>query len=365
MPNKRRERISDSNLLFLIAVCIFVFLYVLAITVFGGGFRTFQQFFNLFNDNASLIILACGLSIVMVAGGIDISVGGVVALVTMACATFLNGANGSLPVSMLIAVGIGLAFGIGQGFLVAYLDIQPFIITLAGMFLAKGIATVINVVPQRVVHAGFVSLASAKLEIGFLGRYAPNGSIIPLSLGLVVAISLLVVVTVAVLLKWSKFGRNLYAVGGNKQSALTLGINVRRTKFYSYVACGLLAGIAGFVHLMINGSGSAVSATTFEMKAIASSIIGGTMLTGGVGNIIGSPIGVMTLVTIDSIVVATGLTLKYPFLQTISTGAMLFLAILLQSIVLALRSKGGVKLAFPPWLLRKEKEPDDTQQLKQ
>src|SRR5690606_7353829 len=107
-------------------------------------------------------------------------------------------------------------------------------------------------------------------------------------------------------MKWSRFGRNLYAVGGNAQSALMLGINVKKTKFFSYVLCGLLSGIAGFVFIMITGAGNVGNAFGFEMKAIASSIIGGTMLTGGVGNILGSPIGALTLLTINELIRAGG-----------------------------------------------------------
>lgn len=343
---KRKGGLSDSNLLFLIATCTFVFLYIFAIVAFGGGFRTFQQFFDLFNNNAALIILACGLSIVMVGGGIDISVGGVTAMITMACAVFLDSSIGNIWTSAGIALGIGLAFGLIQGFLIAYLNIQPFIITLAGMFFARGMVSVISTAPHRIVQEEFVKLLNTKLEIEFLGRYAPNGTFIPLKIGIGVIIALIVVIAVVVILKWTRFGRNLYAVGGNNQSALMLGINVKRTKFFSYVICGLLAGTAGFVYLLNTGSGNVSNASGFEMKAIASSIIGGTMLTGGVGNIIGSPVGVMTLMTIDSIVVASGLTQNRPYMQTITTGVVLCLAILLQSVVLARQNKGDFKRAL-------------------
>jgi len=340
-PLKRKEFLTDSNLLFLIAVCIFVFLYSFAMVAFGGGFLTFQQFFDLFNNNSALIILACGLSIVMVGGGIDISVGGVVAMITMACAAYLENSGGSVIGSLAMALGIGLAFGLVQGFLVSYLNIQPFIITLAGMFFARGMVTVISGEPVRVVQEGFSVLADTKLTIEFLGRYAPNGNFIPLKIGLGVIAALVVVAVIAVVLKWTRFGRNLYAVGGNKQSALMLGINVRRTKFYSHVICGLLAGIAGFVYLLNTSSGNVSNASGFEMKAIAASIIGGTMLTGGVGNVVGSPFGVMTLMTIDSLVVVSGLTQNRPYMQTITTGSMLCFAILLQSVVLARRKRGA------------------------
>lgn len=151
-----------------------------------------------------------------------------------------------------------------------------------------------------------------------------------------------------VILKWTRFGRNLYAVGGGSQSALMLGINVKRTKFYSYLLCGLLSGIGGYVYLLHTGAGNASNATAAEMQAIASSIIGGTLLTGGVGNIIGTLFGVLSLKTINNIVIASGL--REPYWQSITTGLMLCFFILLQSVVLSLRDRGGFRLKLPEWM---------------
>jgi len=351
MALKQRAPLTDSNLLFVIAVCIFVILYAYAVIFLGGSFQRVQGFADLFNNNAALIILTCGLSIVMVGGGIDISVGGVIAMVTAACAVYLDSGGGNVTMSVFIALGIGLAFGLVQGFLVAYLDIQPFIITLAGMFFARGMATIITKYSHAVKLESFLALKDKKIEIEALGYTAKSGYLIPVTIDIGVIVALVVVIAVAFVLKWTRFGRNLYAVGGNSQSALTLGINVRRTKFFSYLICGLLAGIGGFVFLLKTGSGYAQHAMYFEMKAIASSIIGGTLLTGGVGNIIGSPIGVLALMTIDTIVRASGITTGgREYLQDITTGAMLFIALILQSVVLSRRSKGNFKLILPKWL---------------
>ena len=128
---KKLKNMSDSNLLLLITIVVFVLMYAGAIIFQGKGFLKPQTFFNILNANAALIILSCGLSLVMITGGIDISVGGMTALVSMCCAVYLDFKGGNVGVSMLIALCIGLAFGIVQGFLVAYLDIQPFIVTLA------------------------------------------------------------------------------------------------------------------------------------------------------------------------------------------------------------------------------------------
>jgi len=157
-------------------------------------------------------------------------------------------------------------------------------------------------------------------------------------------------------LKWTRFGRNLYAIGGNSQSARMLGINVKRTRFFSYLLCGLLSGIGGYVYLLHTGAGNVSNASASEMQAIASSIIGGTLLTGGVGNIIGTLFGVLSLKTISNIVIASGL--REPYWQSITTGLMLCFFILLQSVVLTLREKSGSQQRLPKWKKRKRIEPD-------
>ena len=344
-------QLTDSNLLLLIAVSIFIVLYGAAMVFLGGSFTRFQGLFDLFNNNASLLILACALSIVMVGGGIDISVGGVVALVTAACAVYLDSGSGNILGSIGIALGIGLTFGLVQGFLVAYMNVQPFIITLAGMFFARGMATVITKNSHTVTLESFVQLRNIRLEIDFLGYVARSGNLIPATIDIGVFIALFLVVIIAVVLKWTRFGRSLYAVGGNNQSALMLGINVKRTRFYSHVVCGFLAGIAGFVFLLKAGSGYSQHAMIFEMRAIAASIIGGTMLTGGVGNIVGSPIGVLVLMTIETIVRGSGITAGGRiWLQDVTTGIILFLALILQSVILSHRGSGLFKKKISKWL---------------
>ena len=341
LRGRRREPLTDTQLLLTITICIFAGMYILSMAVWGGGFLRAQQLFDIFNTNAYLIIISCGLTIVMVAGGIDISVGGITALVVMVCVVHLDQRGGSILSTLLISLGIGLAFGLVQGYLISYLEIQPFIVTLAGMFFARGMITVVSVDPLTVKNPVFLALKDARIEIPFLGYTAKNGALIPGRLEIGVIVALAVVVLAFILLKWTKFGRNLYAVGGNSQSALMLGINVKRTRFASYVLCGLLSGISGFIFLTHTGAGNATNATAAEMSAIASSIIGGTLLTGGVGNVIGTLFGTLTLATIKAIVLASGL--RDPWWQSITTGGMLCLFILLQSIVLANRNKSGYK----------------------
>ena len=337
---KRREPLTDTQLLLTITICIFVAMYALAMIFLGGGFLRFQQVFDMLNNNAALIIVACGLTIVMIGGGIDISVGGVTALVVMSCIVHMNN-GGSIFTAALLAIGIGLCFGVAQGFLISYLEIQPFIITLAGMFFARGMTTIVSLEPQKIAHEGFKALMKTKIEIPWLGYIAKKGNLIPARMEIGVVIALVIVAIVFVMLKKTRLGRSFYAIGGNSQSALMLGVNVKRTRFYSYLISGLLSGIAGFVFMMHTGAGNATNAAGAEMNAIASSIIGGTLLTGGVGNVIGTFFGVLTLTTIKAIVPASGLT--KPWWQSITTGGMLCFFIVLQSVVLSQRAKKKAK----------------------
>lgn len=333
----KMNNLTDTNLLLTITIVIFFLMYIGAMIFQGGGFLKPQNFFNLLNANGALIVLACGLSLVMITGGIDISVGGVTALVSMCCAVYLDHMGGNLFVSVLIALAIGLAFGAFQGFLVAVLDIQPFIVTLAGMFFARGMTTIVNTSPFNVAHEGFNKLKMTRVIIPGLGSTNRAGEYIDAYVEVGVIVALLVVLVMFCLLRWTKLGRSFYAVGGNRQSALMLGINVTRTRFLSHLICGLLAGIGGYIYFLHVGSGSPSHAMGAEMDAIASSIIGGTMLTGGVGNIAGTLFGVMSLGTILLIVSSAGL--GEAWWVGITRALMLCLFLVVQSIVMARKKK--------------------------
>jgi simple sugar transport system permease protein len=356
---KRREPISNTNLLMTITVCTFIGMYVIAMIVWGGGFLNPQQFLDLFNNNAYLLIVACGLTMVMISGGIDISGGGITALVTMVCVVYLDDHGGTVLGSLFIALGIGLAFGLVHGILVSSLEIQPFIVTLAGMFFARGMITIVSIAPRTAAHETFLKLKQVRITLPGIGYYGKTGNFIPAQIEPGVIVAITIVLAIAVILKWTRFGRNLYAVGGNSHSALTLGINVKRTKFYAYLFAGLLSGISGYVYLLHTGAGDAANASQAEMQAIASNIIGGTLLTGGVGNVIGTLFGMLSLKTITNIVIASGLT--KPYYQSITTGLMLCFFILLQSVILAIREKGHFRLLLPEWIRFKRRSKKDNE----
>lgn len=344
---RKRAGLTDTNLLLIITIAVFVVMYALAVLLLGGGFTKPQTFFNILNENASLIVLSCGMSLVMITGGIDISVGQVTALVCMACAVYLDrdvlhpeeyaGNPGNVVTALLIALGIGLAFGLVQGFIVAYLNIQPFIVTLAGLFFAKGMTTIINATQFNVANEQFLKLKEKRITVPGMGANNKLGVYVPAYVEIGVIVAVAIVVILFILLRWTKLGRNFYAVGGNNQSANMLGINVRRTKFMAHLLCGLLAGIGGFVYFMHAGSGSPSHAGGAEMNAIASSIIGGTMLTGGVGNIAGTFFGVLSLSTIKNIVASLGL--DEAWWTNITVALMLCIFLLLQSVILSRKNK--------------------------
>lgn len=335
--NGPKRTMSDSNLLLTITIVVFFLMYIGAMVFQGGGFLKPQTFFNILNANGALLITACGLSLVMITGSIDISVGGVVALVSMCCAVYLDYMGGNVAVSMLIAVGIGLAFGAIQGFLIAYLDIQPFIVTLAGMFFARGMTTIVHTNPFNVENESFTALKNTRIIVPGMGSVNKLGKYVNAYVEIGVIVALVIVLLLFFVLRYTKFGRNFYAVGGNRQSALMLGINVKRTRFMAHLICGLLAGIGGYVYFLHVGSGAASHASGMEMNAIASSIIGGTLLTGGVGNIIGTFFGVLSLSTIQNIVSSAGL--DQAWWTGITIAAMLCIFLVVQSVIIARKKK--------------------------
>lgn len=329
---KRKEVLTDSAFLLTITITLFIAIYVLSVIFLGDkGFNKIQMFFNLFNENAALIVIACGLTIVMITGSIDISVGGSTALICTSCIVCLNQYGFDFFTALILAIVIGLVFGAVQGFLIAYLEMQPFIVTLAGMFLGRGLVALIEVNQIQVNNPGFEKLSGARITIPFLGDINKKGIFIQSKLEYGVLVAIFIVCLMYWVLKRTRLGRNFYAVGGNAQSALLLGINVKRTRFYAHLLCGLLAGIGGFLYVFHTRSGSVQQATGLEMDAIAAAIIGGTLLTGGVGNIFGTLFGVLASGIVLLVVTAIGS--QDPWWPQITRAAMLCFFIVLQSVI--------------------------------
>ena len=239
---KNRGKIEGKVFLLMITIALFVGMYIAGILIFKGkGFAKPQVFLNLFISNAGLIVIAGGMTMVMITGGIDISVGSVVALTCMMLAWMMEIKGiGAVPALLTVLV-LGLFFGLVQGFFIAYLKIQPFIVTLAGMFFARGMTAIISQEMISVKNQLFLKWAKSKINLTFLGGTANKKGVVNYPfLYPSVIIALVVLVLVFVVLKYTKFGRTIYAVGGNEQSALMMGLNVKRTKLLVYVINGFL-----------------------------------------------------------------------------------------------------------------------------
>lgn len=334
---KRNKKMSGSTFLLIITIGLFAVMYIAGMIVFADkGFAKPQMFLNLFISNAGLIVIACGMTIVMITGGIDISVGSVTALVCMMCAYQMerNGVNAYAAV--IIALAIGLAFGIVQGWLVAYLNIQPFIVSLAGLFLGRGLTAMVSTEMISITNETFLSWAKYKILLPF-GTVNKNGTYQQAYIYPTVIIALIVVVAIAIMLKYSKFGRKLYAIGGNQNSALMMGLNVKRTKFQAYVLAGFLAGLGGFLFCLNSCAGFVEQAKGLEMDAISSAVIGGTLLSGGVGTPIGTLFGVLIKGSISSLITTQGELSSWWVRIVLS--ALLCFFIVLQSIIVSKKRK--------------------------
>ena len=338
---KDRKQMNSNTMLLLITIALFIILYAAGCVAYASkGFTNLQTFLTLFRTNAGLICVACGLTCVMLTGGIDISVGSLVALDCMLLAYGMSEWNMSAPVMVLLVLVIGVVFGLVQGFCVGYLEIQPFIVTMAGMFFARGMTAVISTNQLSItaeINQTFYDLANFRIYLPFGGTVNRAGKMIMPYIGIGVVVALLVLVVIFLVLRYTKFGRSLYAVGGNEQSAAMMGLDVKKTKLKAYVLSSFLCSLGGICYCMNTMSASVSQATGMEMDAISSAVIGGTLLTGGVGNVIGTLFGVLINGTISTIVQTNGkLASSWP---NILTAALLCFFIVLQSIFARIKEK--------------------------
>ena len=215
----------------------------------------------------------------------------------------------SSVVLIILILIIGVLFGLAQGFWVAYLDIHPFIVTKAGLFFARGMTSIISKEQVSVpMDSWFGHLSQIKINMPFwIGAYLnKKGILMVLYVRLTVVVAPAMVVITFLMLRDTKFGRSLYAVGGNQQSATLMGRNVKKTKMMSHVLCSLYATLGGLCFCLNTMCGTPTQAAGLEMDAISSAVIGGTLLTGGVGNVIGTLFGIMINGTISSLVKFNG-----------------------------------------------------------
>ena len=330
---KTKKKINSSTFLLMITIVLFAVMYIAGMIIFNDkGFAKPQMFMNLFISNAGLIVIGCGMTLVMITGGIDISVGSVTALVCMSAAYAMENKGMSAVAAVAISLLIGILFGIVQGYLVTYLEIQPFIVTLAG----RGLTAVISTDMIAIQNKTFLKWANYRINLPF-GTYNRRGVFIPAYIYPTVIIALAVVILITLMLKFTKFGRSLYAIGGNQQSAVMMGLDVKKTKMKAYVLDGFLAGLGGFLFCLNSCAGFVEQAKGLEMDAIASAVIGGTLLSGGVGTVVGTLFGVLINGTISSLITTQG-TLSSWWVR-ITLSALLCFFIVLQAVIAAVKRK--------------------------
>lgn len=299
---------------------------LLAVLLLAGGaaypgFLSWQVMLNLLIDNAFLLVLAIGMGIVILSGGIDLSVGSVLALTTMVAAWLLNTAHWPPAVVIAAVLVLGALFGAAQGAMIHYFQLQPFIVTLAGMFLARGLCYLISIESITIDDPLFVAVSQVQVPV--LGGFLSAGAMVALAL-----LALTIWVS-----RRTAFGRAVYAIGGNEQSALMMGLAVGRTRVLVYAFSGFCAALGGvlFAFYMLSGYGQHAQGT--ELDAIAAVVIGGTLLSGGYGYVAGALSGVLVLGTIQTLIAFDG-TLS-SWWTRIVIGALLFLFCVVQRLLSA------------------------------
>ena len=309
------------------AAALVIFVLMLAYGEIAYG-RIFQlsTVSNLFINNAHLIILAVGLTFVIISGGIDLSVGAIIALSSV-CGVILANAGWNAWLVILVMILIGSTIGLVSGVLIQYFDVQPFIATLAMMFLGRGLASMLSTVPVRLDEASGILLLGTKIKL----IDGPKVNDLVITPGVLIA--LLVVAAAFIILHRTRTGRTVYAIGGSEHSASLMGLAVVRTKLFIYVASGTLAGIAAVVYTARLGSAQNITGIGWELDAIAAAVIGGTLLTGGFGYVLGAVVGALVLGLMNVLITRDGSI--PPEATTIITGGILLIFVLLQRAVIS------------------------------
>jgi simple sugar transport system permease protein len=279
----------------LTTIAIFVLVYFMGTRLYPAMQKP-QVFFNLFINTASLLIVAIGMTFVILTKGIDLSVAGMIALTSAASAALL--ARGASPLAVMpLMLLMGVVFGFTLGSIIHFLKVEPFIVTLMGLFFARGMAYIITLEALPIQNPIYRFLALTKVHIPFFEKayvYLPS------------LVGPLLLVVVIYLAHYTRFGRTVYAIGNSEQSARLMGLPVGRTKIIVYTFSGFCSALAGIVWSISLLSGYGGYAPGMELDAIAAVVIGGTLLTGGVGNVVGTLFGVLITGTIISILQFNG-----------------------------------------------------------
>jgi simple sugar transport system permease protein len=282
------------------------------------GFFSAQVFLNLLIDNAFLCIVGVGMTFVILSGGIDLSVGSVIALTTMISAALVEHHHWSAAQAIPLVLVIGTGFGAFMGWLIQRFRLQPFIVTLAGMFLARGLCYLISIDSISITDATYTAISQARIPLWGSGASITVSALLALGM---VAVGIWLAHT-------TEFGRTVYAIGGSEPSALLMGLPVARTTVLVYTFSGFCSALAGVVFTFYMLSGYGLHAVGLELDAIAAVVIGGTLLSGGVGYVAGTLFGVLILGIIQTLIAFDGSLSSW--WTRIVIGALLFVFCLLQ-----------------------------------
>ncbi|WP_297109404.1 galactofuranose ABC transporter, permease protein YjfF [uncultured Devosia sp.] len=305
---------------------IFAIAYALAVMQFPSMFST-RVLGNFLTDNAFLGITAVGMTFVIISGGIDLSVGAVIGFTGVLVAVLISWAGWHPLAAFGMALAVAALFGAVMGLAIHYLQVPAFIVTLAGMFLARGGASVITQDSVPVSHEFYDWISDLVIRLPGGGRLSFIGL-------LMVA----VFVVGALVAHRTRFGSYVYALGGNTVSASLMGVPVARTTVGVYMLSSVLAALAGIVFSLYTSAGYPLAAVGVELDAISAVVIGGTLLTGGYGFVLGTFIGVMLLGLVQTYIIFDG-TLS-SWWTKIVIGALLFLFIVLQRLIFAASAQG-------------------------
>jgi ribose/xylose/arabinose/galactoside ABC-type transport system permease subunit len=320
-----RLRIPTGYLPVLATLALLVVMFTSA-SLRYDGLASGQVALNILIDNAFLIVVAVGMTFVILTGGIDLSVGAVVALSTMISATLVANQGWHPLPAIAVVLAVGALLGLVMGAMIHYFDIQPFIVTLAGMFLARGLCYTISTDSIPISQPFYSTMATTAVPLG-------SGTIT-----ISVIIALAVVVVAGYVLHYTRLGRNVYAVGGSEQSAMLMGLPVARTKLAVYTISGFCSALGGVLYSFYTMSGYGLNTVGLELDAIAAVVIGGTLLTGGSGYLVGSVIGVLVLGLTQTVITFQG-TLS-SWWTRIVIAMLLFVFIVLQRLVFSRRRAG-------------------------
>lgn len=288
-----KKRLKINNVSLLIAVVLLVVMYIAGANIYER-FGSVSTILNLFNDNAYLIVVSVGMTFVLLTGGIDISVASTLAFSGVFSA-FLLEKGWSAGVVIPLVLLIGAFVGYMQGYVIHTFDIAPFLVTLAGQFLMRGMCAVISTVSIPINNGFYKAVALGKISFTLKSGGRPK-------LYYYVFVAVFVVLAAWYVLKYTRFGRAVYAVGSNEQSAQYMGLNVKLVKIGVYAINGFCAALGGVLFSFYTLAGYSLQNMGLELDAISSAVIGGTLLTGGVGTVIGSLVGVLIQGNIQTIV---------------------------------------------------------------